>query len=82
MSNVGKLNCKCGENFMELDDLQVHQLTSCKLSSNSNSSGVSKKIGANKQPTVNGEISSLAECEKPQQEPQAVPDNGNNSHED
>ena len=82
MSNAGKLNCKCGENFMELDDLQVHQLTSCKLSSNSNSSGVSKKIGANKQPTVNGEISSLAECEKPQQEPQAVPDNGNNSHED
>ena len=83
LSNAGKLNCKCGENFIELDDLQVHQLTSCKLNNNTNSSDVSKKNGANKQPTVNGEIPNLTEYEKPQQEPQVVPDSiANNNHED
>ncbi|KAI6650938.1 hypothetical protein LOD99_5778 [Oopsacas minuta] len=69
-SNAGKLNCKCGENFLEIDDLQVHELTSCLL----NNSEAVKANDAAKLPTENGEIPSLPKCEKPQEETRMTTD--------
>ena len=54
-STTNGLRCNCGVSFTQLDDLQVHQLTSCSLLSSSNEKVV--------EPKVNGEVA----CEKPQE---------------